>query len=120
MDAMAEYFSALERLSKNVPIRVASGSRISKDTVALEAGRGRGSIKKSRSQFVDLIEAIERAAVKNKNISEGGDNSISEEARKYRELYEAALVREVSLLVELTKVRAELAKASSAAIKLVK
>ncbi|WP_161864434.1 hypothetical protein [Pseudomonas yangonensis] len=120
MDAMAEYYSALERLSNNIPIRVPRGSRISKDTVALEAGRGRGSIKKSRPQFSDLIEAIGRASVKNKKISEKGDNSIIEEARKYRELYEAALIREVSLLVELTQVRAELARASSATIRIVK
>lgn len=120
MDVMTEYYDALDRLSKNTPIRVSRGSKISKDTVALEAGRGRGSIKKSRTQFLNLIESIERAAAKQKGGSDGDENSLRDDVRKYRDLYEAALVREVSLLVELTAVRAELAKANSAAIKVVK
>lgn len=119
MDIMAEYHDALERLIKNSPIRVPRGSKISKDTVALEAGRGRGTIKKSRSQFFDLIDAIERAAAMQNSVSED-KIAMRDEARIYRDLYEAALVREVSLLVELTDVRAELANAKAKAIKAVK
>jgi ribosomal protein S10 len=51
MKSIEEYFLALERIKNNKPIRIQKGSRINKDTVALEAGRERGSIKKSREQF---------------------------------------------------------------------
>jgi uncharacterized protein involved in exopolysaccharide biosynthesis len=56
-----EYFSALERLKQNNPERVEKGSQINKDTVALEAGRKRGSIR-NRPGFSGLIEAIGQAS----------------------------------------------------------
>ena len=119
MVALSEYFEALNRLINNNPIRLERGSKISKDTVALEAGRGRGSIKKSRIQFFELIEAIEKAASKQKSVITPEDN-FRELVNQYRDLYEAALVREVSLLSELTKCKADLAKAKSASVKRVK
>ena len=60
MSALNEYYAALERLKANKPTSLAKGSAINNDTVALEAGRKRGSIKKSR--HAALIEAIELAA----------------------------------------------------------
>ena len=60
MNALNEYYAALERLKANKPTILPKGSAINNDTVALEAGRKRGSIKKSR--HVVLIEAIELAA----------------------------------------------------------
>jgi hypothetical protein len=119
MEPIDEYFNALSRLIADTPLRVCRGSRISKDTVALEAGRGRGSIKKSRAQFTELIVAIE-AATKQKKVEERGGELASEMAKKYRELYENALVREVSLLIENFELRRELAKANSAFIKSIK
>ena len=50
-----KYFTALERLK-------ARGEPISNDAVALEAGSGRGSIKKSRPAYAELIAAINAAA----------------------------------------------------------
>jgi hypothetical protein len=50
-----KYFAALERLK-------ARGEPISNDAVALEAGSGRGSIKKSRPAYAELIAAIDAAA----------------------------------------------------------
>ncbi len=119
MESMAEYFEALDRLIKNTPLRLARGSKISKDAVALEAGRGRGSIKKSRPQFLELIDAIEKAASKQKTVA-ASDDDLRELVNQYRDLYEAALVREVSLLTELTQCRADLIKAKSASLKRVK
>lgn len=119
MDSMSDYYGALDRLVGNVPLRVEKGSKISKDTVALEAGRGRGSIKKSRPQFVSLIEAIEKAAAKQQLVVEDREN-LRDLVNQYRDLYEAALVREVSLLAELTKVKADLVKAKSARVSRVK
>jgi len=56
-----EYFETLNRLVSNEPINIPIGSKINKDAVVLEAGRKRGSIKKSRKVFTELIEAIEKA-----------------------------------------------------------
>jgi len=60
MSALNEYYAALERLKANKPTVLAKDSAINNDTVALEAGRKRGSIKKSR--HAALIEEIELAA----------------------------------------------------------
>ena len=60
MNALNEYYAALERLKANKPTTLPKGSAINNDTVALEAGRKRGSIKKSR--HAALVEAIELAA----------------------------------------------------------
>ena len=49
-----QYFAALDRLK-------ARGEPISNDAVALEAGKGRGSIKRSRPAHAELISAIEKA-----------------------------------------------------------
>lgn len=60
MSALNDYYAALERLKANKPTILAKGSAINNDTVALEAGRKRGSIKKSR--HAALVQAIELAA----------------------------------------------------------
>ena len=69
MSALNEYYAALERLKVNKPTILPKGSAINNDTVALEAGRKRGSIKKSR--HAALVEAIEQAA------QEAGQNVFS-------------------------------------------
>lgn len=69
MSVLNEYYVALERLKANKPTVLPKGSAINNDTVALEAGRKRGSIKKSR--HVALVEAIEQAA------QEAGQNVLS-------------------------------------------
>ena len=69
MSALNEYYAALERLKVNKPTIITKGSAINNDTVALEAGRKRGSIKKSR--HAALIEAVELAA------QEAGQNILS-------------------------------------------
>ena len=60
MSAHNEYDAALERLKANKPTILPKGSAINNDTVALEAGRKRGSIKRSR--HAALVQAIELAA----------------------------------------------------------
>ena len=92
--ALTDYFEALERLKTGVPRVVPQGTRITNDAVSLEAGRGKGTIKKSRPVFADLIKAIEEATVVRQ-----------EAAEKYRALWEEALAREASLLVELYEAR---------------
>ena len=60
--SLEEYFAALERLKAGRAKVVPKGSKITKDAVSVEAGRGKGSIKKSRGVFADLIGAIDLAA----------------------------------------------------------
>ena len=69
MSALNDYYAALERLKANKPTILPKCSAINNDTVALEAGRKRGSIKKSR--HAALVEAIEQAA------QEAGQNVLS-------------------------------------------
>ena len=66
MKALEYYYDALDRLVKGEPINVPKTSKINLDTVALEAGRKRGSIKKSRPSFAGLIFDIESAAMRHK------------------------------------------------------
>jgi len=113
MNAENEYYAALERLKANKPMVLPKGSAINNDTVALEAGRKRGSIKKSR--HAALVEEIEQAA------QEAGQNVLSptqqiEQAKNrtkaaksdYEQLqedYEKLLEKCNSLLVENFELR---------------
>ena len=113
MSALNEYYAALERLKANKPTVLPKGSAINNDTVALEAGRKRGSIKKSR--HAALIEAIELAA------QEAGQNILSpaqqiEQAKtktkavksdyeQFQEDYEKVLEKCNSLLLENFELR---------------
>ena len=62
MNTLQDYFDALERLKNNKTINVPLGTKISNDAVSLEAGRKKGTIKKSRPQFAELIAKIDTAA----------------------------------------------------------
>lgn len=108
---MQDYWGALERLKKGVPVRLPKGTLINKDTVALEAGRKRGSIKKSRNSFSALIAAIDSAAqvmtaapVAPKDIL----RRAKAEKHNYRELYHQALNRELMLIERLAQLEKEL------------
>lgn len=111
-NALTDYFDALERLVAGTPKVVAPGSKITNDAVALEAGRGKGSIKKSRDIFADLIVAIDRAAetqAKAANPDKERLTRLKASAEDYREKWEAALGREVCLLREVYELKKQLA-----------
>lgn len=108
-----EYFAALDRLKSGQPSIVPKGTKITNDSVALEAGRGKGSIKKSRAVFSDLIQAIEDAATvqaKPKNEQKEKLTKAKGQADQCRQNLDAALVREMSLLQELYETKKKLAK----------
>ncbi|MDK9704611.1 MAG: hypothetical protein OEL20_15865 [Sulfuritalea sp.] len=112
-DILKDYFAALERLKRGKPDNVPPGTRITNDSVSLEAGRKKGTIKKSRPIFSDLIEAIDAAAkVETKprdEMRERLDVAKAETAR-HRVLWEEALAREVSLVKQLWDEREAWAK----------
>jgi hypothetical protein len=105
MGAIDNYLSALERLKNNTPVVLPKGTRISKDTVALEAGRKRSSIKKSRPQFASLIKEIELAASiqsKPEDDSKGYLEKLKSEKDHYKSLYQQSLNRELMLVKRLS------------------
>lgn len=109
-DTLNLYFEALERLKKGRPTCVPKDTRITNDAVAIEAGRGKGSIKKSRPVFRALLEAIAQAAEKQAKSTDKTTEqlfSAKAEAKKYRKLWEEALGREVSLLLEVYALKTE-------------
>ena len=112
-DILKDYFDALERLKLGKPVNVPKGTKITNDSVSQEAGRKKGTIKKSRPVFSDLIEAINTAAnVESKPTDEMRErlDQAKAEAAKYRALWEEALAREVSLVKELWDKREAWAK----------
>ena len=52
MSALNDYYAALERLKANKPIVLPKGSAINNDTVAMEAGRKRGSTKNNGQRHI--------------------------------------------------------------------
>jgi ribulose kinase len=110
---LEEYYEALNRLIDNNPINVPKNSKINKDTVALEAGRKRGSIKKSREVFLDLIEAIEKASEdKSKSTSQHIEQitKLKDKINNYKHLYEEALNRELMYLERINELEKALKK----------
>ncbi|HDR8918317.1 MAG: hypothetical protein ACN6QT_04330 [Burkholderia contaminans] len=113
-NALNEYRQALQRLEEGRPQIVPKGTRITNDAVALEAGRGKGSIKKSREMFAELIAEISAAAARHAKLGANDAGSAikaaKDRAEQYRRLWEDALAREASLLMELLEVRREMAR----------
>ena len=109
-DAITEYFEALERLIKNQPINVPVDTKISNDSVALEAKRNKGAIKKSRQIFADLILAIEVAAKDQKLIPLDSRkiSKLQDEVTMLRRDLESALGRELSLVYEKYQLKKQL------------
>jgi len=104
-DTLKDYFDALERLKTRKPINVPKGTRITNDSVSLEAGRKKGTIKKSRPIFRALIEAIDATAVADVDPLDELRERLSEataDGDRYRVLWEEALAREVSLFKQLS------------------
>lgn len=116
-DILKDYFDALERLKNGRPDNVPKGTKINNDSVSLEAGRKKGTIKRSRPIFGPLIAAIELAAKENSDpIDEAKERLIKAkaEATRYRKRWEESLCREVSLFKQLWDEREAWAKKEAA------
>lgn len=114
---MNEYFEALDRLKKGRPLVVAKETKITNDAVSLEAGRKKGSIKKSRPQFAELIAAIDAAAAEQDRPQRDQEERIAKVRQSAEDLQaqlDAALAREQSLVLELFDLRKEMAKLTGA------
>lgn len=118
---LEEYYEALERLKNARPKKVAKGSRINNDTVAQEAGRRKGSIKKSRPVFAELIEAIKAASSEQTEPARDHKSQVDRLvgiARKHQEAYEVSLMRELSLRRMLDQLAKEKKSKSAKVIRL--
>ncbi len=108
-----DYYAALERLKLNKPNIIPKGTKITNDAVAMEAGRGKGSIKKSRPVYAELLAAIKEAA-KIQSMPKIEQRTRLDKAKteafNYRQKYEEAICREISLLRELTAIKKKLSK----------
>lgn len=112
-DNLTEYRTALNRLKDGQPRNVPKGTKITKDAVSLEAGRRKGSIKKSRQAFAQLIAEIEVAAAEQSLTKSGIEQQrerLKSEIKDLRQQLDAALSREMSLVYELFEVKHTLAK----------
>jgi len=111
-EMLKDYFEALERLKSGKPVIMPKGTKITNDSVSLEAGRKKGTIKKSRQIFAELIKAIDAVQDKRKPGDEVRVRLVVAGAQvdRYRTLWEGALAREVSLLKQLWDEREAWAK----------
>ncbi len=112
--SVSNYFNALQRLIDNKPTVVPKGTAITNDAVSIEAGRKKGSIKKSRSEFKSLIVAICDAASKQK--FDNVDPQVTEierlklEMKTIRKGLADSHEREASLVYEVFALRKKLSK----------
>jgi len=113
MDEQYQHFwDALKRLVDDAPVRVPSGTKISNDSVALEAGKARGSIKKSRLSYASLLQAISLERAKQSTKLSPAQRLKREKQRKlrYRDLYHQALNRELMLIDRLEELESRLGR----------
>lgn len=110
-DVILQYEAALQRLIDNVPERVPAGTKITNDSVALEAGRKKGSIKKKRGCFDELIPKIKAAAAKQKKENSVKPNRGAD--KLFKDLYHDSLARELMLISQIDELQKDLSALSN-------
>lgn len=105
MNNINDYYSALERLINNVPVIVPVGTKISYDAVSLEAGKSKGSIKKSRPIFTDLIKKIDNLKESRKNTDGIDIKRLRHEILELKNQLDNSLAREICLITELHELK---------------
>lgn len=108
---LQELYDALLRLVNHTPKRVPKGTKISRRTVALEAGKDPSLIKSDREIYEHLIMDINHyaAAQKEKDDKKNGQTQelkariaqLRSESERFEELWKAALARELFLLDQI-------------------
>ncbi len=122
-DGLQEYYEALDRLVNNTPIHVQKNEKITLNSVALEADKSLGSIKKSRPIYTKLIEDIQHFATETNRKRSSSGQRVKEaknrashyrlEAQRFELLWKEALGRELMLLTQLDKAQQQLNKISN-------
>ena len=106
--SLDKYYQALERLK-------ARGAKINNDTVAIEAGSQKGSIKNSRPQHAQLISDIKAASVvvREAKVSADPVPKLEDDKRRLQRLLDESREREISLLDEVMVLKAQIAAITS-------
>lgn len=123
MSAEKDYLASLDRLERDEPQILPKGTLINNDTVALDAGRKRGSIKKQR--YPELCRLIDEAAERQrssiavvkvssvedvkKSKSTGADKALKEQYKTLERDYKIALQKNISLVYEVFKLKKKIA-----------
>ncbi|RMR37469.1 hypothetical protein ALP36_04379 [Pseudomonas syringae pv. coriandricola] len=110
-DVILQYETALQRLVENKPNILPPGSKITINNVALEAGRGKGSIRKDRECFDELREKTKAAAAKQKTENSAKPNKGAE--KLFRDLYHKSLARELMLISQIDELDKDLSALSN-------
>lgn len=110
-DVIMQYESALQRLVENKPNILPPGSKITINNVALEAGRGKGSIRKDRECFVEIREKTQAAATKQKK--ENGARPKKGAEKLFKDLYHESLARELMLISQIDELNKDLSALSN-------
>jgi len=110
-DVILQYEIALQRLVENKPNIVPPGSKITINNVALEAGRGKGSIRKDRECFDELREKTKAAAAKQKKENSAKPNKGAE--KLFKDLYHESLARELMLISQIDELDKDLSALSN-------
>lgn len=105
MGNLQKYYKALDRLIQNNPIIVSKGTKISYDSVSLEAGMSKGCIKKSRPGFSALIEAIDKHKSNTKSVSGNRNKKMNIEILELKKRLNDSLIREINLISEIHEFR---------------
>lgn len=105
MEKLGKYYKALNRLIQNNPNIVSKGTRISYDSVSLEAGMSKGCIKKSRPGFSELIEAIDKHKPNAKSALNNQNKKINLEISELKKRLNNSLIREINLISEIHELR---------------
>jgi len=107
MSNIDDYYSALDRLINNVPVILPLGTKISYDAVSLEAGKSKGSIKKSRLIFTDLIKKIDNVKKSRKDNEDVDIKKLRLEILELKNQLDNSLAREICLIIELHQLKKE-------------
>jgi len=110
-DVILQYEAALQRLIENKSKILPPGSKINNDNVALEAGRGKGSIRKDRECFDDLRDKIKAAAAVQKKEGSAKPNKGAE--KLFKDLYHESLARELMLISQIDDLEKDLSAMSN-------
>ncbi|MCS4312481.1 homoaconitase/3-isopropylmalate dehydratase large subunit [Pseudomonas sp. BIGb0381] len=110
-DVILQYETALQRLVENKPNILPPGSKITINNVALEAGRGKGSIRKDRECFDELREKTKAAAAKQKKENSAKPNKGAE--KLFKDLYHESLARELMLISQIDELDKDLSALSN-------
>lgn len=113
---ISEGFLALDRLLAGDPLRIKGAYKINNDTVAIEAGYPRGSIKKFNPAHALLIQSISVHYGKKFNTKDKPQQKLikaKEEIKKLKIEIDAALGREAMYIKYVIELEAALRKANN-------